>query len=958
MTQRETVGRPAVTRGTRGSLGAFGIAVLIYQVAQVGWLFFASREMSTKDLAAVLTALAVFAVLFLVVDNGTSYLGARMAARRQLRPVDHASVTKVRLVLGASAGVVGLAIALSGGLRTALAFAPYGVALVLIGALNVWEWWGRGYPAPLATWIALRGGGLIGLAAIFYAIGSRLPVWAPGLVECASVVCVSRGFRLGVARQARAALRAGPGPWRSAMLIGLPAVLGQLALSSGVVILNNTGPAVAAATFAVGVRVISGLNNGAGLLTSALFPRLAHEDRAQAVGGGPMVRFMLLTVVGIGCLGVAAGCLAHHAILHAFLGARQRTDAATLIATLSAATVTGATLTLASVLVARNHERDVFRATLTGAAMTVLAGVAVAALATDAAGTWIGAALLAGTSLTMALLVWSSRRVAADERAAIKSGASACFVAVLVALPAIATTSAAAACGVAELVLGVGAFVGAVRATGVVKLAGWPKWGASLGGHLARTGRGYGRPARLLIMLVIPVLAAAVAAAVVYLHQKLLVPLTAAGAITLSVLLLAWARRRGQLLSPPVILGIPLLLGLAAAMAPVTRTHWDWSSASLAASWGIALAPLAGMAAVGLLAPPSASARPVGRDTVPPPNPARIVWTCAVLVGLGVVVQLITFARQGSIPLFSSAIDVARIGFQHPGPLYLLSDGLMLSAIVASWARFGWADRFSPLQRKVLTGIVFIVPLFLTLQGGRFVAAAPAIAAFVAARPYLSRRTLRRVGVAAAVVGALFSVALLGVRFHQASAQNPLSARIFYTASGTPRSFPSVLWNGLLINLGEGYRVADEFRRSHISVPSPSTSVYFLHRFLPQAQDPQTYALALSGLWITSTYAGPVILDEGIGAALLFGFVLGAVIQAVYVRRARASGPFAWWLYAYLAANFAFLFYVELPSLEPYLWIDPFAMYVLYRFLMPAARVSMGVISRPDTGSAKLRATA
>jgi len=944
--------RSALRFGTARSLLTLGGALVIYSLAQVAWILLASRETSTREFAAILTAQAIFAVSFLVVDNGSTYHGARLAARGELDGRMRASLIRLRVQLAAGGALIGTALALSGGSPTALAFAPYALALSLIGVLNTWERWGEGDSRPIAFWIGARGLGLVGLAGGVRIAGARLPLWSPGLIEGVVVVLVATSFRLGLTHHARNALGAERGPWRSTALMGMPAVLTQLAFASGVILLNAAGLAAAAAVVGMAVRLLGGVANGANVLTAALFPRLANVGRAPGRdGAGRLVGSAQLAIVGLGAASAAAACLFHHALTRAILGADRTYDEAALIAVLAACGMVGWVLNLGSLLIARHREREVFLGSLLGALLTVGLGGTVLLLRPAHAATWMAAALLVGQLGSSPPLLVAARSLPPGERRGAWLGfAGATITAVLVG-PALLALRWAPASGGVEALLAVVAL--ALAVTRVLGRDG--SRGRSARALVQRAWSVLPRsrspsPAAAMTVAAIPA-ALALGWAITHLSGDLLVPGVAASAIAATIWILCWASRSSQLLSPPVVMGIPLLVGLAASMAPVTETHWSWTAESVSGACGIALAPLVGMLLIAAVSRGSAFPRARPGLAMWPPDPRLLVRLCVGLTVLGVLVQLVEFARYGAIPLLSATIAQSRSDLQHTGPLHLLSDGLTLAAIIAAWARFGWPERFTVIERRVLLAIVFFVPAFLSLQGGRFVAAAPAIAAVISARPFLSRQLLRRVAVVGGVLAAFFSVAQLGVRFHQDPRSNPLSNRVFLTDSGAHRSLLGSVWNGTLINLGEGYRVADEFRHTRIAVPDPSTSVYFAHSFIATAQDPQQYALELSRLWITSTYAGPVILDQGLLPALVFGLLLGGLLQFVYVNSGRSRSPFSWWLYAYLAANFAFLFYVELPTQLPYLWLDPFALYGVYWLLsLRTHRMAMALpttIARP-----------
>ncbi len=926
--------RPAMTAAR--SLVSMGFGLSAYQVGQIVWILIASRVMSTSDLAAVLAAQVIFNVCFLLVDNGSAMWGARRSATGDLLDADRASLVRLRLQTALLASPIALLVAFSGGTRTALAFAPYAVALVVVAAVNYWERWGAGDSAPVAFWLVARGGGLAALALCFYIPSERLPVWAPGVMECATALLVVAVFRLGLVRLVRQAARAKRGPWRSSVQSGAPLLLTQVSIASGVVMLNATGSAEAAAVMAVAARLLGGLNNGAGLLVGSLFPRLARSSADATPGGGrsvALVRFMQLSVVAFGASSAAVVCVWHGELTELFVPAGSSQSVA-LVGVLATAAAIGVTLNLAAVLIAAHRETDAVVASAAGAAVVLAAGVAIAASSSATASSMAGALVigqLVGTGLTARAV---SRRLP-EHRAAAGQGLLGATVVACLALAAMLDPSLTTGCAVGQALVFALAGARAVRTALGARSSGAraPRRVAAAWHALA--------PASTAWFAVLALVSGTLAAwLVVHLPARALVPATAIAAIAGAVGIVAVSARRHRMLAPPVVMGVPLLLGLATAMSPVTEVNWPWDPSGIAVAWGIALAPLAGMALVAGLAA-TTHARTRARDVLPPPNPGLIVAACVGMVTLGVLVQTWEFVTHGAVPLLSSSIGETRQQLGSSGPLHLLSDGLVIGVVIAAWARFGWRDRFTRGQQAILVAIIVFVPMWLTLQGGRLVAGAPAIAAFIIAQPYLSRRTLTRVGVYAMVGAVIASVALIAVRFGQdasTGSKSPLTQRIFLDEAGAKRSGPDALARGVVVNLGEGYRVAEEFRRTEFTVPKPSSSVWFLHRFVAQAQNPADLAAALTHLWITSTYAGPVILDLGVGAALVYGLALGALLQWLWVRRSRARGPLFHWLYAYTAAYFAFLFYVELPTQLPFLWFDAVVIVVLGRLLMASPR--------------------
>ena len=75
-----------------------------------------------------------------------------------------------------------------------------------------------------------------------------------------------------------------------------------------------------------------------------------------------------------------------------------------------------------------------------------------------------------------------------------------------------------------------------------------------------------------------------------------LVPATAVAALAGAIALAVVGARRHILSSPLLLLGLPLLLSLAAAMLPITRIFGAWTLDTLALAVAIVAAPIAGVA--------------------------------------------------------------------------------------------------------------------------------------------------------------------------------------------------------------------------------------------------------------------------------------------------------------------------------------------------------------------------
>lgn len=124
--------------------------------------------------------------------------------------------------------------------------------------------------------------------------------------------------------------------------------------------------------------------------------------------------------------------------------------------------------------------------------------------------------------------------------------------------------------------------------------------------------------------------------------------------------------------------------------------------------------------------------------------------------------------------------------------------------------------------------------------------------------------------------------------------------------------------------------------------------MYFAHHFLSRAQSAEVLANAVTGFWITSTYAGPLIVDLGPALALLWGLLLGMVFQFVYEQRTRGYG---WnWVYAYLAGPMALLFYSAIFTQYAFAWIDPIVLAVLGYYLTQGSAVSRPLhVGKPES---------
>lgn len=384
--------------------GLLGSAVAAGQVAQLVWLTAGSRVLSSSEFGAVLAAQAVYGVLQYVTDNGPAFYGARLAARGALDDEGRGGIAGVRLVLAAVAAVAAAAIGAVSGTSSLLATAPFVAALFLYALLGYWEPFGRGDGRPWSAYVFLRGAAPATVACLALALGTQLPLFAPGLAEVVAIAMVAIGFRLRPLALLRLALTARERPWRSVAAVGTPSVLWPVAVGAGTVLLNAFGAPAAAAVYAVGMRIVTGLAQVGGVVAFSIFPRLASEPASKLASTERLARIGLVGVLSVAAAAcstvvVAAGLLARVLLAHG----GSRTETTLILMTGSAAAVC-LTVVLTSLLMAAGRERALAGPYLAGTGIVVGAGLVVAALAPHSEAAWMAGVFLAGESLCALLL--------------------------------------------------------------------------------------------------------------------------------------------------------------------------------------------------------------------------------------------------------------------------------------------------------------------------------------------------------------------------------------------------------------------------------------------------------------------------------------------------------------------------------------------------------------------------
>ncbi len=210
-------------------------------------------------------------------------------------------------------------------------------------------------------------------------------------------------FRLRPGAALASARSAPPGPWRSVVAIGLPSLLWQLGLAFGTVVLGASGAAASAAALAVGIRLLTGLNQLTGVIATALFPRLVSEPGPGSADESTVVG---LSVTGIVLLaGASTGLLLAmpEQVIGVFLPHAGSEAQTTAILCIGAAACSGYVVLVTMVLVARGGEKLFLPIYGSSTALALLGGIVVVLAAPASPAIWMAAVLLGTQLLTTAL---------------------------------------------------------------------------------------------------------------------------------------------------------------------------------------------------------------------------------------------------------------------------------------------------------------------------------------------------------------------------------------------------------------------------------------------------------------------------------------------------------------------------------------------------------------------------
>lgn len=399
---------PAVPwRATRRFAAIFGAGLVVGQIGQLVWLSIGSRTMSTGAFGTVLAAQALYAVLQLVIEGGAAFHGARLAAAQELDAAARSSVIRLRLQLGFAGVAVAMAFGVAGGYDALAALAPFGLALVLFALFTHWESFGRGSSGPWSTYLVLRALVLTLASGAFLIAEATFPLYGAGLAECAAIVATSLAFGFRPLQDLRLGLRARNAPWRSALSVGLPSVTWQVGLAAGTVLLSTFGAPAQAARLGVSVRLLTGVNQLAAVLATALFPRLAGSASGsrQYAHDDAAIGLLVRVACAVGLAASALLLIDPGFFVQLFLDHTDSDSEATAALVLAAGPVTTLLVALSMVLTARRLEAAFLVPFLVGTG-GVLVASSVALLADpESPALWLAGVFVAGQLVTMLLLV-------------------------------------------------------------------------------------------------------------------------------------------------------------------------------------------------------------------------------------------------------------------------------------------------------------------------------------------------------------------------------------------------------------------------------------------------------------------------------------------------------------------------------------------------------------------------
>jgi hypothetical protein len=410
-------------------------------------------------------------------------------------------------------------------------------------------------------------------------------------------------------------------------------------------------------------------------------------------------------------------------------------------------------------------------------------------------------------------------------------------------------------------------------------------------------------------------------------------PAVAFGSLALAVLIVVWAYIKHVLSAPIVLVVVPLLLAVAASMQPITQIISPWTDSEVLVAILIALAPAAGIAAASL------AGRSFGqRETIERPRSSELLVAVTLMFLVGASVLIWEFHNIGGPPLLSGSVDEARFSLVTNGSLHLLTDGISLSMLIATWARIGHANAFSPTGRRVLECVICGGLVLAALGGGRSTLFFPLIACALVAYRGLGGRRISRYAILGAAIFLVASAGLFVLRVDQ-QRHNEVSDALAYDPSGESKSLPRTLIDVTTFSFGYQPRVVLEFRESRLEQQPATYTLWFAHSFVHRARDPQDVAKGITSYLLTSGYAGPILLDFSLAVALGLGILLGIAAQLLYIGYRNGKTVFVW-VYAYAAGPLALSFYLNAWLYFAFVWIDILVLIIAARLLVDQPRAA------------------
>lgn len=322
---------------------------------------------------------------------------------------------------------------------------------------------------------------------------------------------------------------------------------------------------------------------------------------------------------------------------------------------------------------------------------------------------------------------------------------------------------------------------------------------------------------------------------------------------------------------PAVAFAVLWLVAVATARIHVLDIQQPWSTKTWLVIIIVPAAFLIGGFAVRWPARALAHPRP---NTLRPQRTPRKILALLVVVGYAELAR--EFATSGTVPLFSSQVDVARTSL-NSGALELLTAGLTVAAVVAVTIPKRLLSR-AALPDLALAAIGLLGFL---LEGGRYAVVVPIAAGVVARSLYRRPPSFRTL-----VAPALCAVGLFSLIFYWRTGQelNGAFAQELYgrVLPGTPTLLVPLLpvHFALALNFTALAAIVSFFPHS-MPFGHGVYDAYPLHGIL-HASSVSSVSAILTPPWTVSTLAGPMWADGGFVGVVIGCVITGGLTTAPY----------------------------------------------------------------------------